>query len=727
MPVDANTSYDNQSFYEWRGVAEYWLKREDSFDQDFPSLPHDDTTQSLAAHIVTNVFKLSLTNDSEQYGSYLAGYDVKNRDAYQMIQLSLAAELGNVDNPRFIECYSNEEGVIKFYLIGENASAISSNILYSISTGELRQQCDNVIVFGYDPPPKRLVRGENGSTEIGYDMFTFFDTYGRDAEAGLDDDYRDLEPQGSYPLYWVWSDYLDPEACDYKREGYIEYGNPHFGEPRYIAGPDKVYDPDQFEEIIGYMYKIHIPWYVQGSTRVEFREKSTRYIRIDDLGKLQKVNWQPSLWYKSTYCTQETDLDDDTGVMLPRSNEGKFLGVSAVYIYGYRLKQIDVDEYVDTDTNLSTNGPADFIVDLDSMALEPIQLSEGEDYIIAPDPLHDGYWRIVFMCNISPNYIDKYGGRVLSEGGLAENVYIRVAKTSIYVNNPEATSVEDLDYSCTGGRFGVDWCEGILRDGKTQINNRTTYNVAIFPTGEGTSGYAIPSQGRVVVVYEWDNPCVAFFDLENNITSANLQNVEIDFFPIIMKDPPQYVSRNGIALDPSQQLPDFDITSVQDLTDSEYSRSMNELENADIKVSLPFLNQEGCNKMSEMILDLQNDTIESTTYVCDPDAEPVLGELVDGKVINSIDYSYQDSSQYLISVQAGPKWQGIGGWDNSIYQNTTDRLQLEGIVRYVYEDNIKCIVQLEQIGLLECINGQTQPLEVGDNVKVTVYNNPVSR
>jgi hypothetical protein len=104
----------------------------------------------------------------------------------------------------------------------------------------------------------------------------------------------------------------------------------------------------------------------------------------------------------------------------------------------------------------------------------------------------------------------------------------------------------------------------------------------------------------------------------------------------------------------------------------------------------------------------------------------VLGEVIDGKTINSIDYSYQDASQYLISVQAGPVWQGFGGWDQSIYQNKTERAQLEGIVRSIIVSNMSCLVQLEQIGYLECINGTSDILEIGDVVKVTVYNNPVS-
>jgi hypothetical protein len=180
---------------------------------------------------------------------------------------------------------------------------------------------------------------------------------------------------------------------------------------------------------------------------------------------------------------------------------------------------------------------------------------------------------------------------------------------------------------------------------------------------------------------------------------------------------------------------DYDVTTTErpDLTN--YARAFASLESGDIKVTLPFLyTNEGsvwesdeCVKVAQFIKSLQNEVVESTTYICSPDSEPILGEKIEGKTINSIDYSYQDSSQYLISVQAGPVWQGIQGWDTSIYQNKTERIQLEGVVIYVPPDNATCSVKIEQLGLMECINGSKDVLEKGDRVSVTVYNNPVAK
>ena len=116
---------DYEYFYEWDGLAENWITSEESFDQDFPSLPQDPGT-SLAAFIIEDIFGLDLASNDRSLGGYLPGFDVVNRDAYQMVQLSLATELRDED---LVECYADGEGTVHFYEIGNNISNIRSNIL----------------------------------------------------------------------------------------------------------------------------------------------------------------------------------------------------------------------------------------------------------------------------------------------------------------------------------------------------------------------------------------------------------------------------------------------------------------------------------------------------------------------------------------------------------------------------------------------------------------------
>ena len=728
MAIIRAAAPDNQIFYDWEDMADQWIVNENQFDSDFPSLPQDKGT-SLAAHIVENIFELELDSGSDHIGGYLPGYDVKNRDAYQIIQLSLATELAD---EKLYECYVDEEGIVKFYLVGENISDVSfhSDVLYDIATSQMKQKCDNVVVTGYDPPAKRIVRGP-------YNLFTFAANY-----ANIDDvnDKNsiyydpDLYSGKPYPRYWVLGDILGSEVCKMYKQGYIEFGKPWLNDESRLSG-EGVFNHKEFEKIIGWIYKIEVPFYEQGSTQIELQNKSPRYEILDSFGDLQQRSWVDSKYYKPQMCLTGQEIDFTKGVYLPNSDSKKFLGVREVYIYGYELKSIYPDEKYNDVTEEMESGLADFVVDLETRMKEPIRLSSGQDYIVAKDPNDSaGRYKIIFSCNVSPDWIEKFGGKIGES-----TTDFRISSSCLYkktdtgeLTDPDCGMVDENDF------WGIAYCAGYLRDGQTQTDNTTCYWASIFPMGEGTSGYALESDAKIVVVYDWDNPCISILDQRDEVTEDNLESVKVNLYAIISKDLPPPISycHEGSAtmLDPRQQIPDFDISTVEDLTGCDYQKALEGLENGDVKIVLPFFGCTGnpwdsCSELenvAEFIYDLQNDVVESITYVCKPDAAPVLGEVIDGKTINSINYSYQDSSQYLISVQAGPKWQGVGGWDSSVYQNKVERVQVEGVVRYVYPDNMKCLVQLERIGLLECVNGQIDPLEPGDTVKVTVYNNPIS-
>lgn len=716
------SSPGNQLFYSWTDVAENWIVDENKFDQDFPSVPQEAGT-SLASHIIQNIFSLPLGSD-ENIGSYMPGYDVKNRDAYQMIQLSLAAEL---TGQKLYECYADNEGKVKFYHINSNddGADIDGDELYKINSEELRQQqCDTVMVIGYDPPPKKIVRGP-------YNLFTFAVDY-TGQNINPDDPFYDEELRtANYPRYWVIGDILGPEACDNYREGYIEFGNPALSDEEALT--DEIFYHDEFEKIIGWLYSIEVPWYIQGSTQVELQNRSPRYETLDTFGKLQQRSWVSSEEYKPQLCLTQEDVDDDTGVELPNSDNKKFLGVREVYIYGYELTSIDVDEVAELTEGGGISirkGTRDFIVTANTMLLEPIRLSQGQDYVVVKQP--NGKYRIVFSCNVSPNYIDKFGYSIANEQSS-----FRFSPSSVYVDRALNSDPLELKND-TLSFFDSELISGYLKDGKSPVTTNTTYTAAIFPMGEGTSGYAIPSNGKIVVVYDWDNPCIRFLDQEQQVTQENLDQVSVELYAVITKDLPPPIAYSqgggGNMLDPREIIPDLNAATVDLITTSTYQQVMESLENGDVKIVLPFIGCDGdpweeCSELisaAEFIYGLQNQKVETTTYTFDPDAEPVLGAKIGNKVINSIDYSYQDSSQYFITVQAGPVWQGMGGWDSSVYQNKTERVQLEGIVRWVSQDNLNCTVQLERLGLMDCVNGQLDKLEKGDTVKVTVYNNPIS-
>ena len=678
-------------FYEWEELGEHWITSEVSFDSDYPS-KRQEIGAPLSTFIIEDVFGLELDPGSKNLGSYLQGYDVRDRDAYQMVQLSLAAELVN---NKVIECYATEDGIIKFFEIGVNNSNIKSDVLYEINSGELRAKCDKVLVTGYDPPPKRYTKSEP------YNLFKF---------AAKNTDDKTLDPNASlYPRYYIFGETLGPERCEYFREGVIEYGKLDFDMKAVICEGDNY----KIEQIPNYIYKITVPFYQAGSTDVNFRNTTSRYIELNDFGTLQRRNWGLKEKYMPSMCMPEQGIDPKAGVYLPESDNDKFLRVTAVYIWGYLLKNIyggEKDDY-------SSSG-ATFTADLDTMLSEPFKLNEGEDYLVRKDPSAKGY-KIIFSSNVSGNYEKYFGG--------VESVSFRIGWNNIFKDK------NAIIHSSPTPPFGD--ISGYLRDGQEpEVSSSKTYNVVLFPLNEGQSAYALPLVGdhntpKIIVVYEWDNPSIQITDLRNEVTLENLKQVKVEFYPIIIKDeqaPEVLVNKGGVeVLDPKEVMPDALVDSVENLTEKPYVRAK-QLEQGDISVVMPFADEEGCKTIAKFIYNHQNEVANDVTYTCGPDAEPVIGEVIDGNVINSIDYSYQDSSQYLISVKAGAIWQGMNSWNQSLYNMQTESIQEEGIVVSVDKDNIKCNVNLKHLGVMECVNISKGIIEVGDKVQVTVQNNPVS-
>ena len=682
-------------FYEWDELGKEWLTSEASFDSDYPSKPHD-PGNPLAPFIIEDIFGLEIDPSSRNLGSYLPGYDVRDRDAYQMIQLSLTAELVN---NKVIECYADEKGVVKFFEIGVNNSNIKSDVLYEINSGEIRAKCDKVLVTGYDPPPKRYI-DPNGP----YNLFEFSDK-------NPDDKTKD-EKSKEYPRYYIFGEILGPERCNYFREGIIEYGKLDFDMELAILNEES---PDAYKmsKVPNYIYKIEVPFYQAGSTDINFRNTTLRYIELNEFGTLQTRTWNSKDQYMPSMCSPEDEIDPEAGIDLPESDDKKFLRVSAVYIWGYLIENIKSGEYVDYVSSL-----ADFEVDLDTMLSEPFKLNEGKDYLVRKKD--SGGYKIIFSCNVSENYKKFFGGPP------TKPIYFRIGWNNIF-EDKNATRL-------AAPKKPFNNITGYLRDGKTPADSSETYNVTLFPLNEGQSAYALPFVGdhntpKVIVVYEWDNPSIQITDLRNVVEIEELRKVKIEFYPIIIKDKlaPQVLADSGgtKVLDPTEVIPDRNVTTIENLAQSEYARAT-QLENGDINVVMPFADEEGCKTIAKFIYGKQNEVANEVTYTCSPDAEPVLGEVIDGNVINSIDYSYQDSSQYLISVKAGSIWQGANSWNQSLYQMQTESVQEEGLVISIEKDNITCNVDLKHFGIMECVNVSREKIEKGDKVQVTVQNNPVS-
>jgi len=199
----------------------------------------------------------------------------------------------------------------------------------------------------------------------------------------------------------------------------------------------------------------------------------------------------------------------------------------------------------------------------------------------------------------------------------------------------------------------------------------------------------------------------------------------VNFLPIILKNLPPPMAHNGSLLPQSDLKPDYDPASTEDYSQKTTVKLLASLEASDIKVTMPFATDAQCKKISKTILDLQKDIVKEEIYVYKPNVDIELGDKLGDGVVNSIDYNYQDSSQFLISVTVGPMWRGASSWDNSVYSMNSERVELDGVVLSVYDNNSGVQVDLNKLGVMDCVNGTKHKLEKGDVVSVTVYNNPV--
>lgn len=700
MAGSINTSYGTQYFYNASDYAGQFfsLDEEEAYSGGYWADPPTTPTNSLAIDIL-NMFGLSLadTRTSAYKGNGVPGYDIVNKDAYEMIQLSLAGELVSTTG-HFVECYADEDGNARFYDIGTNDPIVVSYInpgtgdwtnggnsslkaFYAIRQMEMKKTCNVVLVFGYDPPETRVLAA------------------GTQLVSGITDTIH--SPSEIFGV----TNTADTEA-------YIEYDDTTF---KSIAAQNAVFKvvdskwaPQQkiLQRVDGFLYSVDAR-FANPEMRLEFRQTTTRYSFKSGFGELQPRNWVSSLDYVA-----KADVGSKTtvnGIDISSDDGAHINGITGVYILGYHAKGLSVDETRNEDGSINSRNSS-FLASVETKSPRVYKLSENEDYVTTGNT-------IVFSANTSPALA----------AAMSPSATYRISPTVIY--NADGSPIGSDYYGSA-----TDNATGYLLDG-TSATAGTYYSAnGFFPTGDGDSGYLVDN---TVITYDVDRPCVAVFDPSGEATyEAGL--ISVTAYPLLVKELGQYgayrisdaayteitdENREVDLPDPrSSEFPvEWGLGADSEVGADPLQAIMNVMKGSDIRISLPYLTGEKCKEMAEKIFTLQNDIAYMTTYTCSPDSTPVLGQKVgDGGVINSIEYSYQDESQYMISVQVGPIWQGLGSWDMSLRKNTTQRRDVEGTVCFPPGKYISVYVPGE--GVITCLNGQMQYINEGDKVKVSIHN-----
>jgi len=226
----------------------------------------------------------------------------------------------------------------------------------------------------------------------------------------------------------------------------------------------------------------------------------------------------------------------------------------------------------------------------------------------------------------------------------------------------------------------------------------------------------------------------------------------LNYTPVVIIDEPSpiaYASTSALSsddgsrtlaaegiIDQADGIVDADPTTTQDIEDSELSILQDNTTGATVDMTMPFAygvdatGQAGteCLEIARNFLALQSQVTESTSIILGPDSTPQLGDVLpDGSIINEINWSYSDSSQYLITVTAGPLYLTSGSFNDARYQLQTEDVTREGTVIQDAGDGTTYIVRVEGFGEITALLMVMEDLAVGDKVQVRLYNNPVER
>jgi len=639
---------------------------------------------SLAAHVLETfgLYKGAATNS---IGGNISNLDIKHMDAMSVINLSLLEEAAESSfGGDIYEAMVNEYGEVDFVAIGEN-SADLSDIYYQVQTSSYKDECKGVMITGGKPMPIRK--------ELGW---------------------KPIWGAGNKKIYDTSKMITNCNEPGYSTHAIIVFNNPHL-DTLDNDGINNLYEiSDPFESIVGYAKYIHAPGktaetniaYSGDSTIIPIQVGTTGNPYVGILQDRPKVDPAATIYGSSCWVNASKlvgDVTDAVKIDIPEefrfedirnTKVDKFVKVNQVLIIGYEIHLLK------TAPNDASVGVSEVPSDENTYAMVHInntvkgiyKLDEGKHYVIVYSPeddddgMKDPY--ILFGKDTKPNEPKSYGNN------------------TNYMLSPfcELAKVEGTDK-----KIGT-----------------------IIPCSENR-GYLVEEIWTMVNI---NSPSISVSDPEYDPEAKWSKaidiatNLEYMVTPIMLYDPPAPIAFNGEEIDQTQGIADKDPTTAQDLDATELELAMDVMDGGSgLTLSLSFITDiEKLKNISESLYLFMNaDSGIETTYVCGPSANPHLGDAgPSGGIINSITYSYTDSSSYTISVNEGSRI--IGNFASSSggpSMKATESVSSRGTIIKDMGNNIFYKVKMDGFGDRIAINTSPTILREGDIVSCSIHNNPV--
>lgn len=613
---------------------------------------------------------------NSQLGGSLKNLDVKRMDAIQTIKLSLLEASAN--DGQIYEPVVNPAGIVEFIAVGASGGLSGGDIYYEIQSGTYREACGGVMVIGALPL-----------------------SYRKDIE------WSPIWQGGAKAVYDT--SLLVNTQCvdgDFSQQATIIFNDPHL-DSTYKDGIDNLYEiteENAYDTILGYARFIEWPSYKTDKDATVKKEDTARVLlplplQFGTFAKRPKLSQtllqNPNCWDQASY-----EVDDvTTGVKLEIPEEfryenirgtqvDKLQGILDVYVVGLELA--NMRQKPNSDAEAANKEPqvgsASCEVTINKSFPECIRLSRGTHYVLGYEEVDSGAKTpyVIFANNSRLDIID-FSGK--------DPITFKIDPRCAWANeNPGITEQ-------TGMVLPIEGTRGILVHSMfVSVLLNTPSIVISHPDGWGRKAFNIADSLTYWVA------------------------------PIVSVEPARPVAFNGTILDMTQGIQDHDPTTTQNFEDTDYEKALDEINGNGMTLNLSFLDEGQCAKLSGALFDYLNsgDGTEST-YICGPDAEPMLcGTGPNGGIVNSIVYSYQDSNSYTISVNCGPTILGdMAQIEGGISPMRSEDISAVGTIIQDTGSNIYFKVRIDAFGERLAINLSPNVLRVGDKVACVVHNNPV--
>lgn len=668
-------------------------------------------------------------------GGSLPGYDIRNQDATSMLRLSLISEL--TDDPPvgsartgpggLAEVEIDGDGIGRFYIVGREA-AQNLDVRYCIPTGNIVNAAELVIVRGYDPPIRRELResfdGMKNADYMGYD-----DCAAETCEEEQNSKYATVS-------------YDDPALDQTYNDDIINS-----------------YEIGAFESLIGYVvdFDINNGNPTQEGVRISFGESTKEYIRFDaSLFKYSSVDGTIPLddfngfngafagtvigagrakggalgaGPSSSVPATVTTVNQNTGVCNTSTTTivGSLVKISASHFQ--RL-----NKYGELESDL---------IGVQDVVFSGQKVFQITEFAGAPGFGASGFAKTIL--NPQQELISLQHGRnwtwtTTTDGGVEVNLfsivdsdYIKVV-SQFYDRHPNVTN--------------FDWLEATKDDPNNPVASPNQFQDYISAVGDAL-GYKVKN-GEMCLIVERRRPSIDVFSPYNN-AMAIASTIAITYTPIVLVDIPPPIAYASVApltsIDEDNDIPTktLDATGIIDQTDGIVDAQPNTVQNlgaselsilqdntngSTIDMTLPFLQEDECLEVAENYLAEQTEVVTTTSLILGPDSTPRLGDTFtddNGNVstINEINYSYNDASQYLITVTTGPRYLTAGSFNNSQYQLQTEDVTKEGTITQDRGDGATYVVRLRGGDEVVALSFILEDIGVGDKCQVRLFNNPV--